>query len=233
MMNQSGTHLSLLLISTISFLLPDHHRVGLPRAPKMALPAVGLALAAPGETTAAGLIDIYPPLPVADQPPYLLLAALLLAVLALAAALVLLVRRYRSAPPPGADPAAGALAELNDAERLLAGSEPGRYAAYAETVSAILRRYCEHRFNLSAGRRTTAEFLGSLPVVLAQTDTTDKAPGRSLPNDFRDDLHHCLQLCDLVKFAGLSPDPAGVDQLTRIVRSFIETTRDRAAPVEV
>jgi len=220
MMNQSGTHLSLLLISAISFLPPDHHRVGLPRAPKMALPAVGLALAAPGETTAAG-------------PPYLLLAALLLAVLALAAALVLLVRRYRSAPPPGADPAAGALAELNDAERLLAGSEPGRYAVYAETVSAILRRYCEHRFNLSAGRRTTAEFLGSLPAVLAQTDTSDKTPGRSLPNDFRDDLHHCLQLCDLVKFAGLSPEPAGVDQLTRTVRSFIETTRDRTAPAEV
>ncbi len=219
--------------NAVSFLPPDHRRAGLPRAPKMPLPAVGLALAAPGETTAAGLIDIYPPLPLADQPPYLLLAALLLAVIALAIALVLLVRRRRSAPPSGPDPAAGALAELSAAQRLLAGSEPGRYAAYAQTVSAILRRYCEHRFNLSASRRTTAEFLGSLPAVLAQTDTTGNTPDRPLPSDFRDDLHHCLQLCDLVKFAGLSPEPAGVDQLTRTVRSFIETTRDRATPAEV
>lgn len=231
MMNHSGTHLSLLLISAVSFLPPDHHRAGLPRAPKKTVPAVGLALAAPAETT--GLVDIYPPLPLADQPPYLLLAILLLAVIALAATLVLFLRRRRSSPPPKPDPAAGALAELSDAQRLLAGSEPARYATYAETVSSILRRYVERRFNLSVTRRTTEEFLGSLEAVLEHGDSSDKTPDRSPPDSYRDDLRHCLQLCDLVKFAGLSPEPAGIDQLTRTVRSFIETTGDRTTPAGV
>ncbi|MCB2216819.1 DUF4381 family protein [Desulfofustis glycolicus] len=230
MMNQSGTHLSLLLISAVSFLPPDHHRAGLPRAPKKTVSAIGLALAAPAETT--GLVDIYPPLPLADQPPYLLLAILLLAVIVLAAVLVLFLRRRRSSPPPNPDPAAEALAELSDAQRLLTGSEPGRHATYAETVSSILRRYVELRFNLSATRRTTEEFLGSLEAVLEHGDS-ERRQDRLPPNNYRDDLHHCLQLCDLVKFAGLSPEPAGVDQLTRTVRSFIETTGDRTTPAEV
>lgn len=231
MMNQSGTHLSLFLFSAVSFLLPDHHRAGPPRAPKIPVPAVGLALAAPGE--AAGLIDIYPPLALADRPPYLLLAILLLAVIAIATALVLLVRRRRSTPPPGPDPAAVALAELSGAQRLLIGSDPGRYAAYAEALSAILRRYVEQRFHLSATRRTTAEFLGSLQAALEHAETTGTTPDTAPANAYRDDLHHCLQFCDLVKFAGLSPEPAGVEQLTRTVRCFIDTTRDRSTTAKV
>jgi hypothetical protein len=195
------------------------------------VPAVGLALAAPVEMT--GLVDIYPPLPLADQPPYLLLAILLLAVIALAAVLVLFLRRRRSAPPPIPDPAAAALAELRDAQRLLTGGEPARYATYAETISSILRRYVELRFNLSATRRTTEEFLGSLEAVIAPADRSNtKTPDKPTLNNYRDDLRNCLQLCDLVKFAGLSPAPAGVDQLTRTVRSFIETTGDRTTPAE-
>jgi hypothetical protein len=226
MMRQSGNHLSLLFISAVSFLLPDHHRVGTPRAPKMLLPAVGLSLATPAEE--AGLIEIYPPLALADQPPYLLLVTLVLAVIAIALALFLLLRRYRSAPPPKPDPGAAALVELDDALRLLAGSESTRFADYAETVSAILRRYFEQRFNLSATRRTTAEFVNSLRA--APETNTSRSPEPI--NEHLDDLLRCFQLCDLVKFSGLSPEPAGIDHLTRTVRSFIETTRDRSTATE-
>ncbi len=232
MMRQSGTHLFLLLFSAVSLLLPDHHRAGTPRAPKILLSAAGPALAAPAKE--AGLIDIYPPLALPEQPPYLLLALLLLAVLAVAAALVLLARRRRSAPPPlGPDPAAAALAELGDAQQRLAGSDPARYARYAEAVSAILRRYCERRFNLSATRRTTAELLGSLPALLEPVATPDTTPARGPADDYRGELQRCLQLCDLVKYAGLSPEPAGVELLTGTVRSFIDTTREPSTPAEV
>jgi hypothetical protein len=84
---------------------------------------------------------------------------------------------------------------------------------FVDAVSAILRRYVEHRFGLRAPESTTEEFLAA---VAARGDAVS---GR------RDELRAFLERCDLVKFARARPAPADVLPLVDVAEGFVEATR--------
>lgn len=221
MMKQSGYHLSLLLLSAVHVLLPDHPPADSPRAPKFLLPASGLAIGAPAELT--DIKDIYDPIVLPGQPPYLLFGALLLVLFFIGCALFQLLRNRRSARPFCPVPADRALAQLQQAEELLPQTGTRHYS---ETVSAILRNYLEQRFDIRVTRQTTTEFLRYLQSLSPATTTTTTALSPLISHT--DTLLYSLQLCDLVKFAGFAPDHGKVADLGRTVRSFIQTTSDHS-----
>jgi hypothetical protein len=109
---------------------------------------------------------------------------------------------------------ADALAEL---ERLFALVDQEQSRPYAIESSAIIRRYIETRFDLSAPRRSTEEFL-------AEAERSPKlAPGhQSLLGDF-------LRVCDLLKFARTFANRSELRQLHDAAVRFVKETH-QAAP---
>lgn len=85
--------------------------------------------------------------------------------------------------------------------------------AFYVTLSGIVRRYLENRFNLRSPELTTEEFL-----VIASRSPDLSSPLRSLLADF-------LKQADLVKFAGVVPGPDEIDESVRAARRFLEETR--------
>lgn len=104
---------------------------------------------------------------------------------------------------------ADALAEL---ERLFAMVDQGMSRPYAIESSAIIRRYIEVRFELSAPRRSTEEFL--------------KEAGHSpkLAPHHQAVLGEFLGVCDLLKFARAMADRAELHHLHDAAVRFVKET---------
>jgi len=82
-------------------------------------------------------------------------------------------------------------------------------------LSAIVRRYLEHRYEIRAPELTTEEFL---LVATARPELT--AEHRALLTSF-------LERCDRVKFAGYRPDADESIATLKAARGFVEDTRLR------
>jgi hypothetical protein len=83
------------------------------------------------------------------------------------------------------------------------------------SLSAIVRRYLEHRYEIRAPELTTEEFL---QVATARPELT--AEHRALLSSF-------LERCDRVKFAGYRPDADESLATLKAARGFVEDTRLR------
>ena len=108
-------------------------------------------------------------------------------------------------------------------ERLMAErlAEDGQVKLHYERISAILRRYIEHRFGVRAPERTTEEFLLQAREV-----------GEFTPRQ-REMLQEFLEHCDLVKFARYAPTGEQVKQTYDLTWKFIDATRSVEAVVDV
>jgi hypothetical protein len=104
-----------------------------------------------------------------------------------------------------------ALAEL---ERLFALIDREESRPYAMESSAIIRRYIETRFELSAPRRSTEEFLTE-----AQSSPKLQAAHQSLLGEF-------LRICDLLKFARTLADRSELKELHEAAVRFVKETRN-------
>lgn len=89
--------------------------------------------------------------------------------------------------------------------------------AWFVELSAIVRRYLEHRYEIRAPELTTEEFL---VVATARPE---------LREDHRGLLTQFLERCDRVKFAGYRPDADESLATLAAARGFIEDTRLRLA----
>ncbi|MGE0867235.1 MAG: hypothetical protein AB7P03_01640 [Kofleriaceae bacterium] len=89
--------------------------------------------------------------------------------------------------------------------------------AWFVQLSAIVRRYLEHRYDIRAPELTTEEFL-----LVATSRSELRAEHRSLLTQF-------LERCDRVKFAGYRPDADESISTLAAARGFVEDTRLREA----
>jgi hypothetical protein len=87
--------------------------------------------------------------------------------------------------------------------------------AWFVELSAIVRRYLEHRYEIRAPELTTEEFL---LVATARPE---------LSGDHRGLLTSFLERCDRVKFAGYRPDAQESLATLAAARGFVEDTRLR------
>lgn len=85
-------------------------------------------------------------------------------------------------------------------------------------LSAIVRSYLEHRYDIRAPELTTEEFLLE----------ASRAP--ELTTAHRTQLSQFLESCDRVKFAGYRPEGTESIDTLAAARAFIEDTRLREAP---
>jgi hypothetical protein len=121
------------------------------------------------------------------------------------------IRQQRSAY----DEAVAALRALEDR-----GAPPPDAAdGWFVELSAIVRRYLEHRYEIRAPELTTEEFL-----LVATARPELRADHRGLLSSF-------LERCDRVKFAGYRPDATESLATLAAARGFIEDTRLRLAEV--
>jgi hypothetical protein len=103
-----------------------------------------------------------------------------------------------------------ALQRLEDIGALM---QPTHAREFSIAVSDIVRLYIEQRFNVTATRRTTEEFLHDL------LDSSDAALARhqGLLGEF-------LHQCDFVKFAALSLTQQNMESLRQSARAFVLAT---------
>lgn len=87
--------------------------------------------------------------------------------------------------------------------------------AWFVELSAIVRRYLEHRYDIRAPELTTEEFL---LVATARPELGER---------HRERLSEFLERCDRVKFAGYRPDADESLATLRAARDFVEDTRLR------
>jgi hypothetical protein len=107
---------------------------------------------------------------------------------------------------------------LEDLNRLFSLVDREESRPYAIESSAIIRRYIETRFELSAPRRSTEEFL-----VEAQ-----QSPRLSLAH--QTSLREFLRICDLLKFARTLASRSELTQLHEAAVRFVKDTRHAPAP---
>ncbi|MBA3457463.1 MAG: hypothetical protein H0T42_30560 [Deltaproteobacteria bacterium] len=107
-----------------------------------------------------------------------------------------------------------AVAHLRDLEQRGAPDDTGADAWFVE-LSAIVRRYLEHRYEIRAPELTTEEFL---LVATARPELTTEHRGL---------LTSFLERCDRVKFAGYRPDADESIATLAAARGFVEDTRLR------
>jgi Domain of unknown function (DUF4381) len=102
---------------------------------------------------------------------------------------------------------------LQRLEEIAALMSPARAREFSIAVSDIIRLYIEQRFNVTATRRTTEEFLRDL------LDSSDAALARhqGLLGEF-------LHQCDFVKFAALSLTQQNMESLRQSARAFVLAT---------
>jgi hypothetical protein len=127
-------------------------------------------------------------------------------------------RRKRRAPP--LLPHEIALQLLDEIRALM---QPASAREFCVAVSDIIRRYIEQRFEVTATRQTTEEFLrdllGSANVSLAR---------------HQERLRDFLYQCDFVKFAALSLTLNNMETLRQSARAFVLQTakEDLETPAE-
>ncbi len=110
-------------------------------------------------------------------------------------------------------------------DRLLSGQQAQESALSIELffveISAIIRQYLEHRFDLSAPDLTTDEFL---QVAARESD---------LSNEHQSLLSEFLKQADVVKFAGVRATAEDMRHSTDLAMRFLEDTRAAAPDIEV
>src|SRR5688572_26479462 len=107
---------------------------------------------------------------------------------------------------------------LEELKRLFALVDREESRPYAIESSAIIRRYIEARFELSAPRRSTEEFL----VEVQQSPKLTPAHQAS--------LREYLRICDLLKFARTLANRTELTQLHEAAIAFVKETRHVPAP---
>lgn len=142
-----------------------------------------------------------------DLLPWIALACLL------AAGAAWLARRLRRATPPPPDPTPDAIA-LAALERARAWMKPDEAERFGTAISTAIRQYIEARFEVSAPRRTTEEFL---------RDLTSR-PVAGLSPHVRG-LEDFLRRMDLVKFARAPLDETQMEGLLDSAYGFVRETR--------
>jgi hypothetical protein len=165
-----------------------------------------------GTLPPATLHDIRGPVPLPDAPDLLFWLLIALAVVLVAALLFLYFRKRRTKEPLPPLPHEIALAEL---DRLRPLMNPAQAQLYADQLAEVLRRYLEARFHIPSTRRTTREFLLDLGKSL---------PGGNNLEPHHDRLRHCLEQCDLSKFAHYTPGEQNLESMEQAVRDFVLTT---------
>ena len=165
-----------------------------------------------GALPPATLHDIRGPVPLPDAPDLRFWLLTALAVMVVAGLLFFYFRKRRTKAPLPPLPHEIALTELN---RLRSLMNPAQALLYTDQLAEILRRYLEARFHIPSTRRTTREFLLDL--------------GKSLPRGnnlepHHDRLRHCLEQCDLSKFAHYTPGEQNLESMEQAVRDFVLTT---------
>ncbi len=107
---------------------------------------------------------------------------------------------------------------LNGLEEIRARMLPGSAREFSTEVSAIVRTYIEQRFDVTATRRTTEEFLREL----LESANASLARHRTLLGEF-------LQQCDVVKFAAQSLTIQNMESLRQSARAFVLATAEPEA----
>lgn len=137
-----------------------------------------------------------------------------LAVLLVAIVAALALARWLRRPPAGpAAPSADAVA-LAALERARAWMTPTQAEKFGTAVSSAVREYIEARFDVSAPRRTTEEFLRDLT----------REPAADLASHVSK-LEELLRRMDLVKFAREPLDEPQMEGLLDSARNFVTRTR--------
>jgi hypothetical protein len=151
--------------------------------------------------------------------PKLLLADWVLPALIAGAAIIALAiygvwrwRRNRRAPV--LLPHEVALQRLEHIRTLM---QPARAREFSTAASDIVRSYIEQRFDVTATRRTTEEFLRDL----LETPNASLARHQPLLGEF-------LLQCDFVKFAAMSLNEQNMESLRQSARVFILATAGTA-----
>ena len=113
-----------------------------------------------------------------------------------------------------------ALQRLEEIRTLM---QPARAREFSTAASDIVRSYIEQRFDVTATRRTTEEFLRDL----LETPHASLSRHQSLLGDF---LHHC----DFVKFAAMSLGVPDMESLRQSARVFVLATAgtEEASPAQ-
>ena len=177
------------------------------------------ATMAPGDAAGqlADVHDIYDPIPLSEPSPYWLYGALtVLLAAALATTLFLLIRaRKRRAPVEMPDPSTQAHSALQTARTAL--HETNNLRRYCDDVSALLKTYVEEVTGYRISSRTTQESLQELANSGASEVFDDTT--------WREDLHRCLEYCDMVKFSRHSPERDNTEQIHRLAAAFIVGSR--------
>ncbi len=156
--------------------------------------------------------DIYGPVPITQSHNLLLLIGLgIFALLGAVALFFFLKRRKDDVPLP--TPGEIALAELKAARVLL---EQGQSLSYVDRLSEILRHYIEKQFAIRSTRQTTNEFLHCL--------SRESSTPNTILQDHAKSLQHCLERCDMAKFAHDSPGRNGMDDMENSVLHFVHST---------
>ena len=166
------------------------------------------SLGTPTQTT---LHDIRGPVPLPDTHDLLFWFLIALALLIMAGLFLYIWKRRKKEPPP---PLAHeiALAELDQLRSLM---NEAQALLYADQLAELLRRYLEARFRIPSTRRTTREFL---------SDLGKKSTSGNNLEQHHDRLRHCLEQCDLSKFAHFTPGPQNLASMEQAVRGFIMAT---------
>lgn len=157
------------------------------------------------------LRDIYGPVLLTEQPPYLLIAGSIFSILLLAAAIFWFLRKREKPAPPPVPPWEKALLDLAEAKKLLT---PERGLQYMDRASQILRRYIESRFAIQSTRQTTREFLRGLTGI----------GGNSPLQAHKKELQGCLEQADMAKFAHHIPEVRNLEMMEEAVTTFIKRT---------
>jgi hypothetical protein len=104
---------------------------------------------------------------------------------------------------------------LDELEKLFALIDRGESRPYALESSAIIRRYIEDRFEMSAPRQSTEEFL----------ETAQHSP--KLEPRHQASLGEFLRICDLLKFAKTLADKQELRNLHDAAVAFVKETRPK------
>jgi hypothetical protein len=161
--------------------------------------------------------DVRPPIDVPGIPLWVWLIVLFLA--AAAAGYVYWKKRHARVqavvlPQTSWEIAYGRLAELE--ARDFFGQ--GKVKEYFSTLSTIIRRYIEDRFNIHAPDMTTEEFLNS---VKANPFIEEK---------HKEILRQFLNLSDMVKFAKYGPNPSEAKDSFALAKRFVDETKGEEEP---
>jgi hypothetical protein len=109
---------------------------------------------------------------------------------------------------------------LQRLEEIAALMQPARAREFSIAVSDIVRLYIEQKFDVTATRRTTEEFLRDL------LDSSDGALA-----EHQGLLGAFLHQCDFVKFAALSLTQQNMESLRQSARAFVLATVENRDPI--